>query len=135
MAKRLGELINKQVHTVGDCIGPEVDSAVANLKSGDVLMLENARFYKDEEKNIPEFAQKLAKNATIFVNDAFGTAHRAHASTEGVCKYVDHKVAGFLMKKELAFLKSAVDAPVRPFAAIVGGFINATFIIHSDYYY
>lgn len=121
MAVRLGELIGKPVHTVGDCVGPEVDAAVAKLKGGEVLMLENARFYKDEEKNVPEFAQKLAKNATIYVNDAFGTAHRAHASTEGVCKYVQHKVAGFLMEKELIFLKGAVDAPKRPFAAIVGG--------------
>lgn len=121
MAKRLSELIGKPVHTVGDCIGPEIDAAVAKMGTGDVLMLENARFYKEEEKNVAEFAQKMAKNATIYVNDAFGTAHRAHASTEGVCKYVDHKVAGFLMEKELKFLKSAVDKPVRPFAAIVGG--------------
>eukprot|EP01038_Epipyxis_sp_PR26KG_P005537 gene5537-7655_t len=121
MAKRLGELINKDVYTVNDCIGPEVDAAVAKLGSGDVLMLENARFYAEEEKNVPEFAEKLAKNASIFVNDAFGTAHRAHASTEGVCKYVDYKVAGFLMDKELQFLKGAVDKPVRPFAAVVGG--------------
>jgi len=121
MAKRLGELIHKPVHTVNDCIGPEVDTAVSNLQTGEVLMLENVRFYKDEEKNIPDFAEKLAKNASVYVNDAFGTAHRAHASTEGVCKYVDHKVAGFLMDKEIQFLKSAVDQPVRPFAAIVGG--------------
>jgi len=121
MAQRLSELIKAPVATTSDCVGPEVDEAVAKLKAGDVLMLENARFYKDEEKNIPEFAQKLAKNAKVYVNDAFGTAHRAHASTEGVCKYVDHKVAGYLMEKELKFLKSAVDAPVRPFAAIVGG--------------
>lgn len=121
MAKRLSELINKPVYTVGDCIGPDVDAAVAKLQGGEVLMLENARFYKEEEKNVPDFAQKLAKNATIFVNDAFGTAHRAHASTEGVCKFVDHKVAGFLMDKEIAFLKGAVDSPQRPFAAIVGG--------------
>jgi len=121
MAKRLSELIGKPVTTVDDCVGPEVDAAVAKMKTGDILMLENARFYKEEEKNVPEFAQKMAKNATIYVNDAFGTAHRAHASTEGVCKYVEHKVAGFLMEKELKFLKSAVDKPVRPFAAIVGG--------------
>lgn len=121
MAKRLGELINKPVATVSDCIGPEVDDAVSKMNSGDVLMLENARFYKEEEKNAPEFAEKLAKNATVYVNDAFGTAHRAHASTEGVSKYVDHKVAGFLMEKELTFLKGAVDKPVRPFAAVVGG--------------
>lgn len=121
MAKRLGELINQPVLSAPDCVGPEVDAAVAKMSAGDVLMLENARFYKEEEKNVPEFAEKLAKNATVYVNDAFGTAHRAHASTEGVCKFVDHKVAGFLMKKELDFLKSAVDHPVRPFAAIVGG--------------
>ena len=121
MAKRLSELINKPVHTVGDCIGAEVDAAVAKLQSGDVLLLENARFYKEEEKNDSEFAKKLAKNATIFVNDAFGTAHRAHASTEGVTHYVEYKVAGFLLEKEIKFLKGAVDAPKRPFAAIVGG--------------
>jgi len=121
MAARLGELIGKPVATVKDCIGPDVDAAVAKMKSGDVLMLENARFYKEEEKNNAEFAQKLAKHATIFVNDAFGTAHRAHASTEGVCKFVKHKVAGFLLEKELKFLKGAVDSPKRPFAAIVGG--------------
>lgn len=91
------------------------------MAGGDVIMLENARFYKQEEKNDPEFAEKLAKNASIFVNDAFGTAHRAHASTEGVSKFVDHKVAGFLLEKEIKFLKGAVDAPVKPFAAIVGG--------------
>lgn len=121
MAKRLSELTNKPVQTVGDCIGPEVEAAISKLKDGEVLMLENARFYKDEEKNVPEFAQKMAKNIKVYVNDAFGTAHRAHASTEGVTKYVEYSVAGFLLKKELAFLKSAVDSPVRPFAAIVGG--------------
>ena len=121
MAKRLSELLNKPVHTVGDCIGAEVDAAVDKLESGDVLLLENARFYKEEEKNDSAFAEKLAKNASIFVNDAFGTAHRAHASTEGVTHYVDHKVAGFLLEKEIKFLKGAVDAPKRPFAAIVGG--------------
>jgi phosphoglycerate kinase len=121
MAKRLSELINKQVQTVGDCVGSEVDAAVAKMVAGDVLLLENARFYKEEEKNDSEFAKKLAKNASIFVNDAFGTAHRAHASTEGVTHFVDHKVAGFLLEKEIKFLKGAVDAPRRPFAAIVGG--------------
>eukprot|EP00595_Chromulina_sp_UTEXLB2642_P000080 CAMPEP_0196761924 /NCGR_PEP_ID=MMETSP1095-20130614/1241_1 /TAXON_ID=96789 ORGANISM="Chromulina nebulosa, Strain UTEXLB2642" /NCGR_SAMPLE_ID=MMETSP1095 /ASSEMBLY_ACC=CAM_ASM_000446 /LENGTH=327 /DNA_ID=CAMNT_0042112031 /DNA_START=294 /DNA_END=1277 /DNA_ORIENTATION=+ len=121
MAKRLSELINQPVFTTTDCIGDDVDKAVANLKSGEILLLENARFHKEEEKNVPEFAQKLAKNADIYVNDAFGTAHRAHASTEGVAKYVPYKVAGFLLEKELKFLKGAVDNPVRPFAAIVGG--------------
>lgn len=121
MAARLSELIKKPVHTVSDCIGPLVDEAVAKLNNGDVLMLENARFYAEEEKNDAEFAKKLAKNSTIFVNDAFGTAHRAHASTEGVAHHVKHKVAGFLLEKEIKFLKGAVDEPKRPFAAIVGG--------------
>lgn len=121
MAKRLSELLKKPVQSVGDCIGPDVEASVSKLKGGDVLMLENARFYAQEEKNDPEFAAKLAKSAHIYVNDAFGTAHRAHASTEGVCKYMDHKVAGFLLEKEIKFLKGAVDSPKRPFAAIVGG--------------
>jgi phosphoglycerate kinase len=121
MAKRLSELINKPVTALPDCIGAEVDAAVNAMKGGEVVMLENARFYKEEEKNAPDFAQKLAKNTSIYVNDAFGTAHRAHASTEGVCKFVEHKVAGFLMEKELNFLKRAVDTPKRPFAAVVGG--------------
>jgi phosphoglycerate kinase len=121
MAKRLGELMKKPVQTVGECVGADVDAAVAKMQSGDVLMLENARFHAEEEKNVPEFAAQLAKNSKIYVNDAFGTAHRAHASTEGVCKYVDHKVAGFLLEKEIKFLKGAVDTPKRPFAAVVGG--------------
>lgn len=121
MATRLSELMSKPVTAVSDCIGPDVDAAVNGMQGGDVIMLENARFYKQEEKNDAEFAEKLAKNATIFVNDAFGTAHRAHASTEGVSKFVDHKVAGFLLEKEIKFLKGAVDEPVAPFAAIVGG--------------
>ena len=121
MAERLGDLMGKPVTAVKDCIGPEVDAAVGQMTGGDVIMLENARFYKEEEKNDSGFAEKLAKNASIFVNDAFGTAHRAHASTEGVSKFVDHKVAGFLLEKEIKFLKGAVDAPVKPFAAIVGG--------------
>lgn len=121
MADRLSELMSKPVTAVSDCIGPEVDAAVDKMSAGDIIMLENARFYKQEEKNDPEFAEKLAKNASIFVNDAFGTAHRAHASTEGVSKFVDHKVAGYLLEKEIKFLKGAVDEPVKPFAAIVGG--------------
>ena len=119
--KRLSEMINKQVFTVNDSVGPEVDVAISKLSSGEVLLLENARFYKEEEKNVPDYAQKLAKGIDVFVNDAFGTAHRAHASTEGVTKFVKHNVAGFLLEKEIKFLKSAVDKPVRPFAAIVGG--------------
>mmetsp|Transcript_36067 Transcript_36067/g.36752 ORF Transcript_36067/g.36752 Transcript_36067/m.36752 type:complete len:431 (-) Transcript_36067:100-1392(-) len=122
MAERLSKLLGgKPVPAVKDCIGPEVDSAVAAMKSGDIIMLENARFYKEEEKNNADFAQKLGKHADIYVNDAFGTAHRAHASTEGVAHQAKHKVAGFLLEKEIKFLKGAVDAPERPFAAIVGG--------------
>jgi len=121
MAKRLSELISKPVVAVSDCIGPEVVKAVEGMKSGDVVMLENTRFYNEEEGNDSEFAKKLAAHADVYVNDAFGTAHRAHASTEGVAKFVPHKVAGFLMEKELKFLKGAVDAPKRPFAAVVGG--------------
>jgi phosphoglycerate kinase len=98
-----------------------VGDATLTMPPGDVMMLENVRFYKEEEKNDTEFARKLAKGASIYVNDAFGTAHRAHASTAGVAPFVQHKVAGFLMEKEIKFLHSAVTTPVRPFAAIVGG--------------
>lgn len=121
MSDRLSVLLNKKVNYITDCIGLDVDEAVKKLKSGDVLLLENARFYKEEEKNESAFAKSLAKNTDVFVNDAFGTAHRAHASTEGVTHFVDYKVAGFLLEKEIKFLKGAVDAPKRPFAAIVGG--------------
>jgi len=121
MALRLSELMGKPVMTTTDCVGAEVDAAVSKMGCGDVLLLENTRFHAEEEKNSTAFAQQLAKNSRIFVNDAFGTAHRAHASTEGVCHHVEHKVAGFLLEKEISFLKGAVDDPVRPFAAIVGG--------------
>lgn len=121
VAKRLSELMKKPVTAVKDCIGPDVDAAVAGMKGGDVVLLENVRFYKEEEENVPEFAQKLAKHANVYVNDAFGTAHRAHGSTAGVAAYVPHKVAGYLMEKELKFLKGAVDEPKRPFAAVIGG--------------
>jgi phosphoglycerate kinase len=121
MALRLGELMGREVRAVPDCIGPDVAAAVAQMKGGEVVMLENTRFRSEEEKNDADFSKELAKHASIFVNDAFGTAHRAHASTAGVASFVQHKVAGFLLEKEIRFLKSAVDAPVRPFAAIVGG--------------
>jgi phosphoglycerate kinase len=94
---------------------------VAAMKEGSILVLDNVRFYKEEEKNVPEFAEKLAANADMFVNDAFGTAHRAHGSTEGVTKYLDTSVAGFLLQKELDYLDGAVSEPKRPFCAIVGG--------------
>ena len=104
-----------------DCIGDAVGECVDKMAEGDVILLENTRFYKEEEKNVPEFAEKLAANADLFVNDAFGTAHRAHGSTEGVTKYLSPSVAGFLLQKELDYLDGAVSEPKRPFAAIVGG--------------
>lgn len=120
IAKRLGELLGQPVQKVDDCIGPEVAKAVDALKPGEVLVLENVRFYAEEEKNDPEFAKKLASLGDVFVNDAFGTAHRAHASTTGVADYLP-AVSGFLMEKELEFLGGALDEPKRPFVAILGG--------------
>jgi phosphoglycerate kinase len=121
VAPRLSELLGKEVNIAPDCIGDAVTECVGKMADGDVLLLENTRFYKEEEKNVPEFAEKLAANADLFVNDAFGTAHRAHGSTEGVTKYLDTSVAGFLLQKELDYLDGAVSDPKRPFAAIVGG--------------
>src|SRR5215207_1458614 len=120
VAKRLSELLGIPVQTVGDCVGPEVEAAVARLEDGDVLMLENVRFHPEEEANDPEFARRLAALTDVYVNDAFGTAHRAHASTEGVARYLP-AVAGFLMEKELEYLGRALSNPRRPFAAIIGG--------------
>jgi len=121
VAPRLSELLGKEVVMAPDCIGDAVAGCVDSMAEGDVLLLENTRFYKEEEKNVPEFAEKLAANADLFVNDAFGTAHRAHGSTEGVTKYLSPSVAGFLLQKELDYLEGAVAEPKRPFAAIVGG--------------
>jgi len=121
VAPRLTELLGKDVVMAPDCIGDAVAEKVGAMADGDVLLLENTRFYKEEEKNVPEFAEKLAANADLFVNDAFGTAHRAHGSTEGVTKFLDTSVAGFLLQKELDYLDGAVSEPKRPFAAIVGG--------------
>jgi len=121
VAARLSELLAKDVTFVSDCIGEPVKEAVAGMGNGDVALLENVRFYKEETKNDPEFAKKLAENADLFVNDAFGTAHRAHGSTEGVTAYLKPSVAGFLLQKELDYLQGAVAEPARPFAAIVGG--------------
>ncbi|KAG6491648.1 phosphoglycerate kinase, cytosolic [Zingiber officinale] len=121
LVPRLSELLGIQVVMANDCIGEEVEKLVAALPDGGVLLLENVRFYKEEEKNDPEFAKKLASLADLYVNDAFGTAHRAHASTEGVAKFLKPSVAGFLMQKELDYLVGAVANPKKPFAAIVGG--------------
>ncbi|MGQ9865709.1 MAG: phosphoglycerate kinase [Pseudanabaenaceae cyanobacterium] len=121
VAVRLGELLGQPVTKCNDCIGEEVAAAVNAMQNGDVVLLENVRFYPEEEKNNPEFAQKLAAVAEMYVNDAFGTAHRAHASTEGVTKYLRPSVAGFLLDKELQYLSGAIENPKRPLAAIVGG--------------
>jgi len=121
VAARLSELLGKPVKKCDDCIGDEVAQAVAQMQNGDVTVLENVRFYPEEEKNDPEFAKKLASVADLYVNDAFGTAHRAHASTEGVTHYLETSVAGYLIEKELQFLQGAIENPQRPLAAIVGG--------------
>merc|ERR1711933_516409 len=122
VAKRMGELMSKDITCVPDCKATdEVKKVVDAMADGDVVILENTRFYKGETKNDSELAQSMASLADLFVNDAFGTAHRAHSSTEGVTKYLSPCVSGFLLKKELDYLKNAVDSPVKPMAAIVGG--------------
>jgi phosphoglycerate kinase len=121
VAKRLSELLGQDVVKCNDCIGDEVASQIAAMANGQVALLENVRFYPEEEKNDPEFAKKLAANADLYVNDAFGTAHRAHASTEGVTKYLSPSVAGYLIEKELEYLQNAIEKPQKPLAAIVGG--------------
>lgn len=121
VAARLSELLGKEVKKPSDCIGEEVDAVVSAMQNGDVILLENVRFYPEEEANDPEFAKKLASVADLYVNDAFGTAHRAHASTEGVTKYLSPSVAGKLIEKELEYLQGAIENPQRPLAAIIGG--------------
>jgi len=118
---RLSELLDKPVSFAPDCVGPEVEKMVAEMKPGDVVLLENLRFHKQEKKNDPDFAKALAALADVYVNDAFGTAHRAHASTEGITNYVSPCAAGFLIEKELKFLGGAMNDPKRPFVAILGG--------------
>ena len=118
---RLAELLGQNVVKCDDCIGAEVDSAVSAMANGDVVLLENLRFYAEEEGNDAEFAKKLASNADLYVNDAFGTAHRAHASTEGVTHHLSTAVAGLLIEKELQFLQAAIEAPKRPLISIIGG--------------
>ena len=123
VAKALSEKLGKPVVFVDDCIGPKVKEACAAMKPGDVVLLENSRFYPEEKKNAPEFAKKLAEDtgAEAYVNDAFGTAHRAHATTAGVAAYLPIKVAGLLIEKELEFLGSKTENPERPFTVILGG--------------
>lgn len=121
VAVRLSELLGQPVLKTDDCIGDAVAAQLSTLESGQVALLENVRFYPEEEKNDPEFAKKLASLADLYVNDAFGTAHRAHASTEGVTHYLSPSVAGYLVEKELKYLQNAIEHPQRPLAAIVGG--------------
>ncbi len=120
VAERLAELLDRPVAMAVDCVGEEVEAAVDRLRPGDVLLLENLRFYPGEEANDPEFVSRLASLGEVYVNDAFGTAHRAHASTEGVAHRLP-AVAGFLMEKELNFLSKALENPEQPFVAILGG--------------
>lgn len=120
VSARLGELLGTPVPLLPDCVGPAVEAAVARMQAGDAVLLENLRFHAEEEANDPGFAQQLAALADLYVNDAFGTAHRAHASTAGVAAYLP-AVAGLLMQKELRHLGQALEAPVRPFVAILGG--------------
>ncbi len=120
VARRLSELLGKPVEVLRECIGPAVEAAIAKLHDGEVVLLENLRFYPEEEDNDPSFAQALSRLADIYVNDAFGASHRAHASVVGVAKYLP-AVSGFLMAKELKALSRALENPQRPFAAMIGG--------------
>lgn len=121
IAAHLAKLIQCPVHFASDCIGPIADQARASLKPGEVLLLENVRFHAEEEKNDPVFAKKLLGTAKIYVNDAFGSAHRAHASTEGCARLASQAVAGLLMDKELRYLGTELSNPKRPFLVILGG--------------
>lgn len=117
----LNALLGRKNKFVDDCIGPEVESAVESLGEGEILLLQNLRYYQQETDNDPEFAAQLAKFGDVYVNDAFGTAHRAHASTEGVTHYIDQCAAGFLLMKELDYLGGVLEKPAKPFVAILGG--------------
>jgi len=121
VAARLSDLLGVPVAKTDSCIGPDAEAKVAALADGGVVLLENVRFFAEEENNDSAFAEKLASLAEVYVNDAFGAAHRAHASTEGVTKFLRPSVAGHLMEKELQYLQGAIDDPKRPLAAIVGG--------------
>ncbi|MEA1958982.1 MAG: phosphoglycerate kinase, partial [Chloroflexota bacterium] len=120
VAQRLSEIIGRPVATTGDCIGEEVERAASVLGDGDILLLENLRFHAEEESNDLDFARALANLAEIYINDAFGTAHRTHASTVGVATFLP-AIAGFLMEKEIESMDNALNDPARPFATIVGG--------------
>jgi len=121
VADALGEMVKHPVRFVGDCIGAEVEKSAAALRPGEILLLENVRFYPNEEANDPAFARELSKLGNLYANDAFGTAHRAHASTVGVTQYFKERVAGFLMEKELEALEGLLSSPAHPFVAVMGG--------------
>ncbi|MEK6802788.1 MAG: phosphoglycerate kinase [Nitrospirota bacterium] len=121
VAKRLQRLLGKAVIFAPDCIGAAVEGLVAKMQPGDVMLLENLRFHPEEEKNDDGFSKALASLADVYINDAFGAAHRAHASTVGITKYIPEAAAGYLLKKEIEYLEGAVENPVRPFVAILGG--------------
>ncbi len=121
VAARLSDILEQKVNLTESCIGEEALVKSNSLNNGDILLLENVRFYEEEEKNDLDFAKNLASHADMYVNDAFGAAHRAHASTQGVTQFLEPAVAGFLLEKELKYLQGAIDAPKRPLAAIVGG--------------
>ncbi len=121
VAKRLSRLLDKEVRLAPDCIGPEVEAMVAAMQAGDVLLLENLRFHKEEKANDPEFSKKLAKLADVYINDAFAVAHRAHASVVGVVEHFAECAAGFLLQQEMDYFHKSVSDPGRPLVAIVGG--------------
>jgi phosphoglycerate kinase len=121
VAKRLGRLMGKNILFAPDCIGPAAEGLVARMQPGDVLLLENLRFHQGEEGNDDTFSKALASLGDVYINDAFGTAHRAHASTVGITKFIPVSAAGFLLKKEIEYLEGAVENPVRPFVAVLGG--------------
>jgi len=121
VAKRLGRLMGKDILFAPDCIGPAVEGLIAKMNPGDVLLLENLRFHQGEEDNDDTFSKALAALGDVYINDAFGAAHRAHASTVGITKFIPASAAGFLLKKEIEYLEGAVENPVRPFVAILGG--------------
>ena len=121
VANRLSELLGKSVNFLGDVIGDDIQRRVEGLGNGEVILLENLRFYKEERENDPKFSEKLASLADVYVNDAFGTSHRSHASTHGMCKYFEHRLAGFLVNRELNSLIRLRETPRHPYIVIVGG--------------
>ncbi len=121
VAERLSQLMGRKVHFSDDCVGKAAKKSIAKLLEGEIILLENLRFHKEEEKNEPGFARSLAKLGNVYINDAFGTAHRAHASTEGITRFIEPSAAGYLIRKELDYLGIALENPARPFVAILGG--------------